>query len=324
MRVLITGVTGFVGTWLARFLLEEVEDVELWGLARWSSDRTPLEPLAPRLRFLAGDLTDGPSLVRALKESRPHVIFHLAASSTVAASWSTPAEILEVNVVGQARLFEALRALELAPVVVVPGSAEAYGRVDPARCPLTEDEPFAPVSPYAVSKAAQDLMAYQYHAAWGLPVIRMRPFNHTGPGRPDRFVASSFARQLAGMEAGLVPPELRVGNLDAVRDFTDVRDVVRAYWLAATRGEPGAAYHVCSGRPVSVRELLDTLISLSTVTPRVEVDPERLRPVDIPVLWGSAARLAAATGWEPRIPLERTLADLLDHWRGRVGGGRSR
>ena len=321
MRVLITGITGFVGTWLARHLVEEVDGTEVWGLVRWSSDRSGLAPLERDLRFVPGDLTDGASLVRALRESRPDLVVHLAASTTVASSWSTPAEILEINVVGQARLLEALRTLELAPVVVIPGSAEVYGRVDPARCPLTEDEPFRPVSPYAVSKAAQDLMAFQYHATWGLPVIRMRPFNHTGPGRPDRFVASSFARQLAEMEAGLRPPELRVGNLDAVRDFTDVRDVVRAYWLAATRGEPGAAYHVCTGRPVAVREVLETLISLATVEPRVEVDPSRLRPADIPVLWGSAERLHRATGWEPRIPLERTLADLLEDWRRRLARG---
>ncbi len=210
------------------------------------------------------------------------------------------------------------RALALSPVVVVPCSAEAYGRVDPSRCPLTEEEPFRPVSPYAVSKAAQDLMAYQVHASRGLPVIRMRPFNHTGPGRPDRFVASSFARQLAEMEAGLRPPELHVGNLDAVRDFTDVRDVVRAYRLAADRCTPGEAYHVCSGRPVAVREILEILVSLSTVEPHVVVDPERMRPADIPELWGSAEKLHRATGWAPSIPLERTLGDLLEDWRRRL------
>ena len=306
MRVLITGVTGFVGSWLARHLLEESDGAGVWGMVRWSSDRTAVEAL-PGLHLVQGDLTDGASLVGALRESRPDVLFHLAAASTVASSWNHPAEILEVNAVGQARLFEALRSLDLSPVVVVPCSAEAYGRVDPSRCPVTEDEPFRPVSPYAVSKAAQDLMAYQVHAARGLPVIRMRPFNHTGPGRPDRFVASSFARQLAEMEAGLRPPVLRVGNLEAVRDFSDVRDVVRAYRLAAERGTPGEVYHVCSGRPVAVREVLEILVSRSTVDPRVEPDPERLRPADIPVLWGSAEKLHRATGWEPSIPLERTL-----------------
>jgi len=317
VRILITGVTGFVGTWLARSLLEENGDAVVWGMARWDSDRSAVGSL-PGLRLVSGDLTDGPSLLRVLQESRPDVVYHLAAASTVASSWSTPARILEVNVVGQANLFEAIRALELSPVVVVPCSAEAYGRVDPSRCPLTEEEPFRPVSPYAVSKAAQDLMAYQLHASRGLPVIRMRPFNHTGPGRPDRFVASSFARQLAEMEAGLRPPELHVGNLDAIRDFTDVRDVVRAYRLAAERCTPGGAYNVCSGRPVAVREILEILVSLSTVEPHVMVDPERMRPADIPELWGSAERLHRATGWAPSIPLERTLGDLLEGWRRRL------
>ncbi len=323
MRILITGITGFVGTWLARHLVEDLHQTGVHGLVRRESDRRGLEGLESALVLLEGDLTDDASLVRVVQSVRPELVFHLAASSTVASSWSTPTELMEVNVVGQVKLFETLRTVDLAPVVVVAGSGEVYGRTG-GKGPVDESAPLKPVSPYAVSKAAQDLLAYQYYAAYGLPAIRLRLFNHTGPGRPDRFVASSFARQLAEIEAGLRPPLLEVGNLDAVRDFTDVRDVVRAYWLAARGGRPGAVYNVCSGRPVAIREVLDRLLALSDVPVDVRMDPGRLRQAEVAVLYGDPGRFHAATGWQPEIPLEKTLEDLLEYWRGRIAreGGR--
>jgi len=323
VRILITGVTGFVGAWLARHLVEDQRQNEVHGLVRWNSDRGALEALGSSLVLLEGDLTDGASLVRVVRAVRPEVVFHLAASSTVASSWSTPAELMKVNVVGQVNLLEALRTVDLAPVVVVAGSGEVYGRAG-GNGAVDETAPLEPVSPYAVSKAAQDLMAYQYHAAYGLPTIRLRLFNHTGPGRPERFVASSFARQLAEIEADLRPPVLSVGNLDAVRDFTDVRDVARAYWLASRGGRPGAVYNVCSGRPVAIRELLDRLLSLSSASVEVHLDPGRFRQAEVPVLYGDPGRFRAATGWQAEIPLEKTLQDLLEYWRRRVGGERGR
>jgi len=317
VRILITGITGFVGAWLARYLVEDLREPTVYGLVRWSSNRDSLKGLTPALTLVDGDLRDGASLVRVAQSARPELVFHLAASSTVASSWSTPAELMDVNVIGQVKLFEALRTVDLTPLVVVASSGEVYGRAA-GDGPAEEATALAPLSPYAVSKAAQDLMAFQYHAAHGLPTIRLRLFNHTGPGRPDCFVASSFARQIAEIEAGLRPPLLEVGNLDAVRDFSDVRDVVRAYWLAARRGRPGAAYNVCSGRPVAIRELLDRLLSLSTAPAEVRLDPGRLRQADVPALYGDPRRFREATGWRAEIPLERTLGDLLDHWRARI------
>jgi GDP-4-dehydro-6-deoxy-D-mannose reductase len=199
------------------------------------------------------------------------------------------------------------------------GSADEYGLVPGAEAPLREDAPLRPASPYAASKVAQGYLALQYALSPGLPVVRTRTFHHTGPRRGEQFAESSFARQLAEIQAGQHPPRIEVGNLDAVRDFTDVRDVVKAYWALLDRGAAGEVYNVCSGRGVKLRDLLDGLIVLSGVRVDVHVDPARLRPVDAPVLVGDPGRLRAATGWEPEIPLERTLRDLLDYWRERVG-----
>jgi GDP-4-dehydro-6-deoxy-D-mannose reductase len=315
MRVLITGITGFVGAYLAEHIVERHSEAAVWGLARWNSPTDNLRPIRPLIKMVTGDLTDASSLVRALQAARPDILFHLAASSTVASSWGTPGEILEVNTIGQVNLFEALRTLNLEPTIVVASSAEAYGRVEESELPIGEDQPFRPVSPYGVSKACQDLLALQYFHAYGLPTIRLRLFNHTGPRRPDRFVCSSFARQIAEIEKGHAAPRLEVGDLNVVRDFTDVRDVARAYWSAAIHGKPGAVYNVCSGTPASIRQILDRLLAESEHEVEVRVDPGRLRPADVPVLYGSRARFSEVTGWEPVIPLSTTLRDLLDWWR---------
>ena len=247
MRVLITGISGFVGLHLAEHLLAEHPEVELFGLRRWRSEMPAVPALAPAVRILEGDLLDAPSLVRVLQASRPDVIFHLAASSSVAGSWDTPAEMMQVNALGTLHLLEAVRQLNLDARVVLACSAEAYGVVAESELPIKESQPFRPVSPYAVSKAAVDLLGYQYSQAFGLRTVRMRLFNHCGPRQSARFVVSSLARQIAGIEAGLLPPRVVVGNLDVRRDFVDVRDAARAYWLAGTRGVPGEAYNVATG-----------------------------------------------------------------------------
>ena len=216
-------------------------------------------------------------------------------------------------------LLEAVRSGAAAPRILAIGSADEYGLVSPHEAPLREDAPLRPASPYAVSKVAQGYLALQYALSPGLHVVRTRTFHHTGPRRGEQFAESSFARQLAEIEAGQRPPRLEVGNLEVVRDFTDVRDVVRAYWMLLDRGVPGEVYNVCSGRGVRLAELLERLIALSERRVEVHVDVSRLRPVDAPILIGDPGRLRAATGWEPGIPLERTLADLLDYWRERVG-----
>jgi len=318
VRVLVTGATGFVARHLVPRLLARRPDAEVWGLVRWDADT---EGLHPRLRTVVGDLRDGPSVAAAVRAARPDAVIHLAAASTVAGSYTAPAEVLEVNVVGQVHLLEALRAEGLTPRLVVACSGEAYGAVPEGDLPATEATPFRPVSPYGVSKAAQDLLAAQYARAHGLAAVRMRPFNHTGPGRPPRFVTSSLARQVAQAEAGVREPVVEVGALDVVRDFTDVRDVADAYLAALDPGLPPGPYNVCSGRPVAVREVLEILLALARVRLEVRVAADRLRPTDIPALYGDPSRFREATGWTARIPLERTLADLLDWWRERVAGG---
>ena len=315
MRVLITGISGFVGLHLAEHLLADHPEVELFGLRRWRSEMPAVPALAPAVGILEGDLLDAPSLVRVLQASRPDVIFHLAASSSVAGSWDTPAEMIQVNALGTLHLLEAVRQLNLDARVVLACSAEAYGVVAESELPIKEEQPFRPVSPYAVSKAAVDLLGYQYSQAFGLHTVRMRLFNHCGPRQSARFVISSLARQIAGIEAGLFPPRVVVGNLDVRRDFVDVRDAARAYWLAGTRGVPGEAYNVATGRSHSIREVLDQLRALSDTSVEVVFDASRLRPAELQVLEGDATRFRKATGWRPEIAFNQTLADTLAWWR---------
>ncbi len=316
-RVLITGITGFAGSHLADFLLEEHPEIEVWGTYRWRSRRENIEHIEGRIRLLECELDDATAVRRALEAARPDAIFHLAAQSFVPASWVAPADTLQSNILGQTNLFEAIRELELDPVVQIACSSEEYGLVLPGETPIRESNPLRPLSPYAVSKVAQDYLGYQYFQSYGIKAIRTRGFNHEGPRRGEVFVMSNFAKQVAAIEAGLHEPLIRVGNLDAVRDFTDVRDMVRAYFLAAERATPGEVYNIASGKGITIRDMLQKILDRSTVAVRVEVDPARLRPSDVEVLLGDASKFRAATGWEPRIPLDQTIADTLDYWRAR-------
>lgn len=318
MRVLITGITGFVGSHMVEYLLSAQSGVEVFGLRRWRSSVEELEPLLPVVRLVEGDLLDAPSLLRVLQASRPDVIFHLAASSSVASSWDTPTEMMQVNVIGTLHLLEAVRQMDLDAPVVLACSAEPYGRVDDADLPIREDHPLRPVSPYAVSKAAVDLLGVQYFETFKLRTVRLRLFNHFGPRQSDRFVLSSLARQVAEIEAGIRPPQLKVGNLEVRRDFVDVRDAVRAYWLAARHGVAGEAYNVATAHPRSIREMLDRLLTLTESVVEVVFDPGRLRPAEIPVLSGDWSRFRLAAGWEPAIPFEHTMYDTLEYWRRKV------
>jgi GDP-4-dehydro-6-deoxy-D-mannose reductase len=311
MRFLITGVNGFVGPWLVRHLREHVAAAQIFGMAWGEAGREELT----EINLLDGDLTVPDSLPPVLATARPDVVFHLAAASSVASSWQRPAQALEINAIGQVHLLEAIHGLGISPLTVIASSAEVYGRLDGA---AEESLPLMPISPYGVSKATQELIAHQYADSYGLPVIRLRLFNLIGPGQAAGFAASSFARQVAEIEKGLSAPCIRVGNLAAKRDFTDVRDAVRAFYLAATRGRPGDTYNLCSGRAVAIRELLDQLLAMARRPITEEVDPQRLRPADIPVLLGSNRRLSEATGWQPELQLRQTLRDLLDWWRARV------
>lgn len=318
MRALITGITGFAGSHLADYLLAEHPEVEVWGTCRWRSRMENVEHLRDRVRLVECELRDAMSTLAAIEQARPDYVFHLAAQSFVPTSWSAPHDTLTTNVGGQAHLFEAIRRVGLDPRIQIACSSEQYGLVQPDEVPIRESNPMRPLSPYAVSKVAQDQLGYQYFKSYGLKVVRTRGFNHTGPRRGQVFVTSNFARQIACIEAGEAEPVIRVGNLDAVRDFTDVRDMVRGYWLALEKGTPGEAYNLASGVGIPIRELLDRLLALSHVEVRVEVDPERLRPSDVEILVGDASKFHADTGWEPRIPLDQTLRDILDYWRADV------
>jgi len=273
------------------------------------------QPPEPRLRLTHADLRD-PQGVRALvDEVQPDYIFHLAAQSFVPTSLADPWDTLENNIRAQLNLLEAVRLSGREVRVLVIGSNEEYGAPKPEELPQTEESPLRPNNPYAVSKVAQDFLGLQYHLAYGLPVVRVRPFNHTGPGQSPRFVVPAFASQIARIEAGLQEPVMKVGNLDTARDFSDVRDIVRAYHLAVTQGEPGEVYNLASGRARSVQGLLETLLSLADTEIRVERDPARYRPVDVPEAYGSAEKFRQQTGWEPEIPFEQTLRDTLEYWR---------
>ena len=321
MRALITGITGFAGSHLADYLLAEHPDVEVYGTYRWRSRRENIQHLGDQVHLIEADLRDYHSMHRALEISRPDFIFHLAAQSFVPASWSAPTETLTTNITGQTNIFEAVRALELDSVIQIACSSEEYGLVHPDEVPIKESNPLRPLSPYAVSKVAQDLLGYQYYQSYGLKVIRTRGFNHTGPRRGDVFVTSNFAKQIATIEAGLAEPVIRVGNLTAVRDFTDVRDTVRAYWLAVNHAKPGEVYNIATGVGITIQDLLDRLLAMSTVEVRVEEDPSRMRPSDVERLLGDASKFKADTGWEPQIPFDKTLSDTLEYWREQLRQG---
>lgn len=320
MRVLITGITGFVGSHLAELALSK--GAEVFGSVRWRSKTENIDHLRDRIELIDCDLRDLSSVQHLLEASRPDLIFHLAAQSFVQASWHTPAETLTTNTLSQVNLLESIRAprMKTPPRFLVIGSSEEYGLVHEEELPITESSPLRPLSPYAVSKVAQDLMGYQYFKSYGLPIVRTRAFNHEGPRRGDVFVTSNFARQVAEIEAGRREPVVHVGNLKARRDYTDVRDIVRGYWSLLERGEPGEVYNLCSGRAWAIQEILDFLLAESRVQPiAVREDPARLRPSDVPVLLGDATRIQKATGWRPEIPFEQTLRDLLEYWRQRIG-----
>jgi GDP-4-dehydro-6-deoxy-D-mannose reductase len=317
MRVLITGITGFVGSHMADYAL--AQGAEVFGSSRWRSKTENIEHLRSRITLIESDLRDMSSVRALVETSSPSFVIHLAAQSFVGASWQAPAETLSTNIISQINLLEAIRGLKLSPRFLAVGSSEEYGLVCEDELPIRETNPLRPLSPYAVSKVAQDLLGYQYFKSYGLPIVRTRAFNHEGPRRGDVFVTSNFAKQIAEIEAGLCEPAVYVGDLRPRRDYSDVRDIVRGYWLVLHHGEAGEVYNLCSGRSWSIQHVLDFLLAQSTAKGiAVRVDPVRLRPSDVMVLEGDPSKIEKGTGWRAEIPFEQTLTDLLDYWRERV------
>ena len=312
-RALVTGIGGFVAGHLAALLLDR--GVSVFGTFR--PGREP-ESLPPSVHLLPASLEDRPALAAAIEAARPDWIFHLAGMSAEPEARRHPEHALAVNLLGTLNLFQALLTTVHRPRVLTTGSAAEYGRVSAAENPISEQQPLRPTSAYGVSKAAMGLLVLQQHGEHGLDVIHVRAFGHTGPGQRDGFAASSFARQIAEAEAGLRPAEIEVGNLSARRDLSDVRDVAAAYVALLESGAPGQVYNVGSGQSVEISHVLDSLISRSAVPMSVISSPALLRPIDMPLLIADAAKLRRATGWAPRIPLEQTLAELLESWRERV------
>jgi GDP-4-dehydro-6-deoxy-D-mannose reductase len=303
MRAFVTGGHGFVGPWLVRHLEAQGDEVT-----------------SPDLEV---DITDAASIGAAIGDARPDAVYHLAALANVSDSWQNPARTFEVNATGTLHVLEAARRVEPHPRVLLVASAEVYGSVAPDRLPIAEDTPLRPVTPYAASKVAAEFLGLQAHLGFGVPVVRARAFNHVGPAQSGTFVVSDLARRIAEAERDGATV-LRVGNLSARRDFTDVRDVVRAYRLLVEGGEAGEVYNVCSGRAIAIDELAHRLLDLAGVELTLEVDPDLMRPVDVPVSLGDNTRIRDAVGWEPTVPLDDTLRDVLAEWRGRVAATGSR
>ena len=329
MNVLITGITGMVGSHLADYLLENT-DWKIYGFCRWNDSFDNLEHLVERindkdrLELIYGDLNDLASLIDSVTISKPDYVFHLAAQSYPQTSFTAPLETLETNIIGTAKLLEALRKSDFNPIIHVCASSEVFGRVPKEYLPIHEEVPFHPASPYAISKVGTDLIGRYYAEAYGMTIMTTRMFTHTGPRRGDVFAESTFAKQIAMIEAGLLEPVLHVGNLDSLRTWADVRDAVRAYHMLVTVNPiAGEYYNIGGSYSCSIKQMLDYLLAKSTVSDiKVVTDPSRLRPIDADLQAPDTTKFTTHTGWEPSIPFEKTMNDLLDYWRVRINSGR--
>lgn len=319
-KVLITGITGFVGSHLADYILENFSEVKILGLVRWRSSKENIKHILDKITLCFGDLVDLPSLETILGKHKPDVIFHLAAQSYVDFSFISPIATLQANVIGTANLLEAVKKLKLSsgydPIIQIASSSECYGQVKENEVPIKETNLFRPASPYAVSKVAEDMLAFQYWLSWKIKTIRTRMFTHTGKRRGEFFVESNFAKQIAAIEAGLQEPVVKVGNLDSIRTFLDIKDAIRAYWLLVEKCSPGEVYNVGGVETMTVGEMLNKLLNLSRVKNiKVEVDTARLRPSDVTLQIPCIDKFVRETGWKPEIKFEKTLEDTLNYWR---------
>ena len=317
LRAFITGIAGFAGSHLADYLLANT-DLEVCGASLPAGGTHNVAHILDRIELRLVDLNVYENTLELLRTLRPDYVFHLAAQASVERSWTDPAETLINNITAQLNLLRAIVDLGLNPRILIVGSADEYGLVQEADLPVDEDTSFRPMNPYAVSKITQEYLGYQYYLSHDLQVVRVRPFNHTGPRQGPGFVVPDFARQIARIESGMQEAVMRVGNLAARRDISDVRDVVRAYYLALTQGEPGQVYNIGSAQAFSISEILKMLLLLSERPIDVESEPSLFRPIDVPRLVCDCRRFQDSTGWEPEYDLRHTLCDVLDYWRQRV------
>jgi GDP-4-dehydro-6-deoxy-D-mannose reductase len=315
VRALVTGLNGFAGSHLADFLLMQGE-VEIVGAGIGSVEN--IAHLGTRVKFIEGNLTDPNFTASLLAQTLPDRIYHLAGQAFAPISWQDPWTTIEINLRSEVNLLHAAAQMKSPARILVIGSLDEYGRIDASQVPVTEQTPMRPDSPYAVSKISQDFLGLQYFLNYDLHIVRVRPSNHIGPRQNEQFVTSNFAKQIAEIEAGLREPILYVGNLTAKRDFTDVRDMMRAYYLALEHGVAGEVYNIGSGRAVAIQDMLGMLLKSSRVPIHAQEDAERLRPSDTPVVYCDAKKFRAQTGWEPTIPLETSLHDILNYWRSKV------
>lgn len=315
-KALITGIAGFVGSYLAELVLKK--GYEVYGLVRPRSKTDYIEPIISKLHLEDADLMDTHSLYTLISRIKPDYIFHLAAQSFVPTSWVSPSVTLEVNIVGSANLFEAVRMSGIDPVIQIACSSEEYGLVHKDELPIKETNPLRPLSPYAVSKLGMDYLGYQYYQSYKIRIVRTRGFNHTGPRRGDTFAESNFAKQIAMIERGKQEPVIHVGNLNASRDYTDVRDMVKGYLVAVEKCDPGDVYNICTGTTITIGDMLNILLSFTKTKVKLQSDQSRMRPSDVPVLLGDNSKFVAKTGWKPEIPFKKTMEDLLNYWRERV------
>ncbi|MEM2192414.1 MAG: GDP-mannose 4,6-dehydratase, partial [Candidatus Hadarchaeales archaeon] len=307
MRALITGVNGFVGSWLAEFLL--AKDVEVYGTIH-DKRMENVAHLVPKLHLITCDVREEEHVRNALEESSPNLIFHLAAQSRPDISWIEPRRTLETNVIGTVNLFERVRKMNIDPVILVAGSSAEYGLISPDEPPIKEDHPLLPVSPYGVSKVAQTLMAYQYFKNYGMKTIMVRIFGATGP-RKTGDACSDFCKQIVKIERGEAEPVVKVGNLNVIRDLMDVEDALEAFWILVEKKKIGEIYNICSSKPLRIGDMLNKLLSFSKIRPKIEVDPKKIRPTDEPIVVGDNTKIKRECGWEPKIPFDETLRKTL-------------